>query len=52
MTLNTKDNMNISTTSGIVSIKSGSTLNLKSATLMTIHSEVEIDADAPIINLN
>jgi hypothetical protein len=60
MTLNTKDNMNISTTSGIVSVKSGSTLNMKSATLMSIYSETtmwvdaieEIDVDAAIINLN
>jgi len=60
MTLNTKDNMSISTTSGIVSVKSGSTLNMKSATLMTIYSETdiemdaieEIDVDAAIINLN
>jgi|LWDU01.1.fsa_nt_gi hypothetical protein len=60
MTLNTKDNMNISTTSGIVSVKSGSTLNMKSATLMTIASETtidmdattEVDIDAATINLN
>ena len=46
MTLNTKDNMNISTSSGIVSLKSGSTLNLKSAGVMQIQSETEIDLDA------
>jgi hypothetical protein len=38
--------MNISTTSGIVSLKSGSTLNLKSAGVMQIQSETEIDLDA------
>ena len=45
MLLNASGNVSIDTVSGIMAIKSGTTLNMKSATLMKIESET-------IINLN
>ena len=60
MLLNASGNVSIDTVSGIMAIKSGTTLNMKSATLMTIASETtididpttEVDNDSAIINLN
>ena len=60
MLLNASGNVSIDTVSGIMAIKSGTTLNMKSATLMTIASETtidmdattEVDIDSAIINLN
>jgi hypothetical protein len=60
MKILSKGDFSVTTTSGIVSLKSASTLNLKSKTLMTINSETtidmdattEVDIDAPTINLN
>ena len=60
MLLNASGNVSIDTVSGIMAIKSGTTLNMKSATLMTIASETtidmdattEVDIDAATINLN
>jgi len=40
--LSVADNLSISTISGIVSVKSGSTLNMKSATAMTINPETTL----------
>ena len=40
--LSVTDNLSISTISGIVSVKSGSTLNMKSATAMTINPETTL----------
>ena len=45
LTLNASGNVSIDTVSGIMALKSGTTLNMKSATLMRIESET-------IINLN
>jgi hypothetical protein len=50
--LNVSSNLSQSTISGIVSIKSGSTLNFKSAGVMQIQSETEIDLDAADIDGN
>ena len=60
MLLNASGNVSIDTVSGIMALKSGTTLNLKSATLMTIASETtidmdattEVDIDSALINLN
>ena len=60
MLLNASGNVSIDAVSGIMALKSGTTLNLKSATLMTITSETtidmnattEVDIDAATINLN
>ena len=46
LTLNAIDNVSIDTVSGIMAIKSGTTLNMKSATKMTITSEADIDMDS------
>ena len=46
MKLNAKTDFSVTTVSGIVGLKSGSTLNLKSATAMTVKSETTIDTDA------
>ena len=46
MLLNASGNVSIDTVSGIMAIKSGTTLNMKSATAMTIASETTIDTDA------
>ena len=46
LTLNASDNVSIDTVSGIMAIKSGTTLNMKSATKMTITSEADIDMDS------
>jgi hypothetical protein len=46
MTLNATGNVSISTVSGIMSLSSGTTFNMKSATAMTITSETTIDTDA------
>ena len=45
-TLNASGNVSIDTVSGIMAIKSGTTLNMKSATKMTITSETDIDIDS------
>jgi len=60
MLLNASGNVSIDAVSGIMALKSGTTLNLKSATLMTITSETtidmnattEVDIDSALINLN
>ena len=60
MLLNASGNVSIDAVSGIMALKSGTTLNLKSATLMTIASETiidmdattEVDIDSALINLN
>ena len=60
MLLNASGNVSIDAVSGIMALKSGTTLNMKSATLMTITSETtidmnattEVDIDAATINLN
>jgi hypothetical protein len=46
MLLNASGNVSIDTVSGIMALKSGTTLNIKSATAMTIASETTIDTDA------
>ena len=46
MLLNASGNVSIDTVSGIMAIKSGTTLNMKSATKMTITSEADIDMDS------
>ena len=58
--LNAKSSIFASCTSGIMALSSGTTLNMKSATLMTITSETtidmnattEVDIDSELINLN
>jgi len=60
MLLNASGNVSIDAVSGIMALKSGTTLNMKSATLMTITSETtidmnattEVDIDSALINLN
>ena len=55
-----KTNMSLQTQSGIISAKSGTTLNIKSVSTMTIKSEstidmdatTEVDIDSALINLN
>tara|TARA_Y100000817_G_scaffold9425_1_gene7559 strand:- start:179 stop:697 length:519 start_codon:yes stop_codon:yes gene_type:complete len=44
--LNASGNVSIDTVSGIMALKSGTTLNMKSATKMTITSEADIDMDS------
>ena len=46
MLLNASGNVSIDTVSGIMAIKSGTTLNMKSAQKMTITSEADIDMDS------
>jgi hypothetical protein len=53
-------NMTLSTTSGIMSFKAGTDLDIRSATTLTLKSETtidmdattEVDIDSAIINLN
>ena len=60
MLLNASGNVSIDAVSGIMALKSGTTLNMKSASLMTITSETtidmnattEVDIDSALINLN
>ena len=60
MLLNASGNVSIDAVSGIMAFKSGTTLNMKSASLMTITSETtidmnattEVDIDSALINLN
>ena len=44
--MNASNNFSIGAASGIMSINSGTTLNMKSATKMTITSEADIDMDS------
>ena len=46
MLLNASGNVSIDTVSGIMALKSGTTLNMKSAQKMTITSEADIDMDS------
>ena len=46
LTLNASGNVSIDTVSGIMAVKSGTTLNMKSTTKMTITSEADIDMDS------
>ena len=49
--MNASTNISVGCTSGIMSINSGTSLNLKSATLMTIVAETNIDIDAINIDM-